>query len=170
MKKLLKSTFYVVAAALSSTASLVGYNEYQKSQFSAANPLFAENLESLADPSGSDMPEHYGPALEVKHKTLDVILSYNDTLARVSLSDEDYSTFSSKIKYMATYDSKNIPQKYLDFVTHHEEMNLWTGTRLEFVLNGYFDNCRNWDLTSLDNGKPAESVYLTESSFLAAFR
>ena len=160
-KTFLKATFVVAAAALTTTGSLVAYDRYQQSQFAAANPLFAENLESLADPSssGSSNEPHFGPALKVTHKeaTLSDSIMWKD--ARNSLSSSEYDSFCKHKKVDLCVDYDDVPEDYREYMHFGTKKPYWTGERHEWELNGYFYDCQDIGYTALsDNNKPGEGL------------
>ena len=167
-KRLIKATLFVAAVALTSTASLVAYDRYQQAVFDAANPLFNENLEAVADPCGSNEP-HYGPALRVTHSEESLCDSVMWTKARQSLSSSEYASFC-KCKFVcAGASSSNVPDNYKTYMRFGEIKKYWTGKRLEWVLDGYFYDCQDIGYTSLgEDNKPAEGIYLTKEEFTSA--
>ena len=173
-KRSLKATFVVATVALTATGSLVAYDRYQQTAFAAANPLLEENLEALADPSGTSYFGWFqysyepGPALEVKHEQKQRVTEVRREQAlRDSVSWELYSMLDSYSPEQ--FITENVPNEISAYVKT-ETKKFFISERRENVPGGTFESCMSQGYTSLsEDGRPREHTYLTEAEYRAEF-
>lgn len=180
-KRLIKATLVVAAIALTSTASLVAYGRYQKAQFAAANPLFAENLSAIADPSSSGSSQSsqqapMGPALKIEHEWKTRIKDIDRDKAQEYFSRYGSNAYYVYLAFCNDYypekfleEGEYIPSKYQDFVIA-ENKRFFKAERVE-APGGTFKDCHSMGYTSVsEDGRPRAGIYLTRASYEAEFK
>ncbi len=186
-KKIMKATFVVAAVAFTATGSLVAYDRYQQAVFDAANPLFNENLEALADPSGSSSSQNsesapMGPAQKIVHEWKTRITGIDTYQAQIDFKDKYRIGPQAGILYRELINSYSTGD-FLDEEHHNipirEEFKKYIKTETKkfftgkcvLAAGGQFQQCQSIYYTSLsEDERPNAGTYLTVESYNAQFR
>ncbi len=172
-KKLWKSTFVVAIALTTCIASGITYAHSPSALLSAAEFLMEENM--LAFSEGYNTEPVYGPALKIIHQK-ETLVDHVNTLAAFEDFNNKYSSNVASQKYQEVCQITNcmrqtdVPSEYHKYVTFKDPTYYYYGERQEYLLDGKYDNCTSFGLTTLpDSRKPLAMTYFTEESYFAQF-